>query len=206
MEQGKAVSVLYSRITEYLAGMFSSGVMTEQQATQTAGLMYVPSDIDRVGKLAMEVGVGIQDKIDKRYKYSNEAMKDLQKSLKLIQDMYQEDGKVLFTGDSKYARELTALCPPMGRSVIKKVRETGTEGKVHVFTYFNHLEDVVNRSLSKDSICEMSLFKETASSPQRLSAAVFRIRSCVVASRFPACFLRCCSRESVLITFSHSLH
>lgn len=86
MEQGNAVSVLYNRITEYLPGMFSSGVMTEQQATQTAGLMYVLSDIARIGKLAMEVGVGIQDKIDKRYKYSNEAMKDLQKSLKLIQD------------------------------------------------------------------------------------------------------------------------
>lgn len=34
---------------EYLANMFSAGVLTEEQASQTAGLMYILSDVDRMG-------------------------------------------------------------------------------------------------------------------------------------------------------------
>lgn len=40
---------LYDKITEYLAELFASGGLTEEQATQTAGIMYVLSDVDRMG-------------------------------------------------------------------------------------------------------------------------------------------------------------
>ena len=54
-EKGGHISELYDRINEYLAGLFSSGSLTEQQASQTASLMYILSDVDRMGNLSVEV-------------------------------------------------------------------------------------------------------------------------------------------------------
>lgn len=106
VEKGETVSRLYNEITDYLAELFSSGFLTEAQATQTAGLMYVMSDIDRIGRLSVEIAGEIQEKIDKKYKYSAEAMKDLQKSLELITEMYDESLRILITGDMENARKL----------------------------------------------------------------------------------------------------
>lgn len=39
---------LYERITEYLSELFASGGLTEEQANQTAGIMYILSDVDRM--------------------------------------------------------------------------------------------------------------------------------------------------------------
>ena len=61
---------LADRITEYLALLFSSGTMTEQQASQTASLMYVLSDVERIGTLSVEIAGCIQEKADHQYKYT----------------------------------------------------------------------------------------------------------------------------------------
>lgn len=90
---------LNEKITEYLADLFSAGVLTEDQATQTAGLMYVLSDVDRIGSLCGDVARSVQDKLDKKYKYSKEAMKELEKSLNLIEEMYTSALQVLETGN-----------------------------------------------------------------------------------------------------------
>lgn len=106
-EVGENEAALYDRITEYLTGMFSSGVLTETQATQTAALMHVLSDIDRVGRLSMEINEEMIDKVDKKRKYSAEALKDLQKALDLIRDMYGEASRLLISGDRENALELS---------------------------------------------------------------------------------------------------
>lgn len=105
-ENGKNVVKLHDRITEYLAGMFSAGVLTEVQATQTAALMYILSDIDRVGRLTVELGEELGDKISKKYNYSEEAMEDMRKCLELIQKMYAGAMNTLVTGDMEGARKL----------------------------------------------------------------------------------------------------
>lgn len=107
MEQGKIVSNLYNEITEYLATLFSAGVLTEEQATKTAGMMYILSDIDRVGDLSLKLVQCVRDKIEKKYKYSSEAMKELRKSLELINELYEDVMKVLNTGDIENAKELS---------------------------------------------------------------------------------------------------
>lgn len=90
---------LNEKITEYLADLFSAGVLTEDQATQTAGLMYVLSDVERIGSLCGDVARSVQDKLDKKYKYTKEAMKELEKSLLLIGEMYTSALQVLETGN-----------------------------------------------------------------------------------------------------------
>lgn len=105
-KQGKTVEELYERINEYLADLFSAGVLTEQQATQTAEMMHVLSDVDRMGKLALEAAGFVQNKIDKKQKYSDDAMKDLQKCMNLIGEMYHDSMEMYISQNMDNADKL----------------------------------------------------------------------------------------------------
>ena len=98
-EEGRTVRNLYDSIMEYLANLFSAGVLTEEQATQTAGLMYILSDIDRMGSLCTQIGENVRESLERGYKYSEEAIRDVEKSLELIQDMYQKSMQMLENGE-----------------------------------------------------------------------------------------------------------
>lgn len=97
---------LYDRITEYLAELFASGNLTEEQATQTAGIMYVLSDVDRMGALCREIAFSLKDKEEKKYQYSEKAMDDLKNSLQLIQKMYLQAVNMMTTGDAENAKKI----------------------------------------------------------------------------------------------------
>lgn len=75
-------------ITEYLAELFASGVLTEEQATQTAGIMHVLSDIDRIGSLNSEIADNLKANMERKKKYSKDALKNLQNALSMIEEMY----------------------------------------------------------------------------------------------------------------------
>ncbi|MDD7739132.1 MAG: Na/Pi cotransporter family protein [Fusicatenibacter sp.] len=97
---------LYERITEYLSELFASGGLTEEQATQTAGIMYVLSDVDRMGALCREIGLSLKDKDEKKYKYSENAIDDLKNSLQLIQKMYVQVSDMMITGNAESAKKI----------------------------------------------------------------------------------------------------
>ena len=101
-----AVKSLHARITQYLTDLFASGSLNEEQASQSAGIMYVLSDVDRMGILCGEVAGGIKEKMEKKYKHSKEAMKDLGKSLELIETMYSEVLEAIVSGKLEHAKEL----------------------------------------------------------------------------------------------------
>ena len=101
-----AVKSLHARITQYLTDLFASGSLNEEQASQSAGIMYVLSDVDRMVILCGEVAGGIKEKMEKKYKYSKEAMKDLGKSLELIETMYSEVLEAIVSGKLEHAKEL----------------------------------------------------------------------------------------------------
>ena len=97
---------LYNRITEYLAELFASGNLTEEQATQTAGVMCVLSDVDRMGALCREIAFSLKDKEEKKYQYSEKAMDDLKNSLQLIQKMYLQAVNMMTTGNAENAKKI----------------------------------------------------------------------------------------------------
>ena len=105
-EKGHQIKTLADRITEYLALLFSSGTMTEQQASQTASLMYVLSDVERIGTLSVEIAGCIEEKADHQYKYTEEAMDELQKSLKTLEKMFDDSMKALQNRDSVQVEKL----------------------------------------------------------------------------------------------------
>ncbi|RKQ31792.1 MULTISPECIES: Na/Pi cotransporter family protein [Clostridia] len=95
LEKGKNIKALTDKTTEYLALLFSSGTMTEQQAAQTASLMYILSDVERMGSLSVEIAKCIREKEQNKYKYTPEAMDELQKSLRTLEKMFIDSMKAL---------------------------------------------------------------------------------------------------------------
>ena len=101
-EQGQTLHSLMEAINDYLAELFSAGVLTELQATQTAKLMHVCGDVERMGELATD----LTDVIAVKYSFSEEAMEDLRKSLNQISKMYGDAMRALEQGEPEEPEKL----------------------------------------------------------------------------------------------------
>lgn len=99
---------LSEHITEYLANLFSAGVLTEEQATQTTGMMYVLGDMDRIAALCGDIIALIdgQKAKEKKAELSKDAEKDLEKSLQLISEMYSRSVKVMGNGNAEDVKSM----------------------------------------------------------------------------------------------------
>lgn len=105
-EQGQTLHSLMEAINDYLAELFSAGVLTELQATQTAKLMHVCGDVERMGELAVDLTDVIAGKMELKYSFSEEAMEDLRKSLKQISKMYGDAMRALEQGEPEEPEKL----------------------------------------------------------------------------------------------------
>ena len=105
-EQGQTLHSLMDAINDYLAELFSAGVLTELQATQTAKLMHVCGDVERMGELAADLTDVIAGKMELKYSFSEEAMEDLRKSLKQISKMYGDAMRALEQGEPEEPEKL----------------------------------------------------------------------------------------------------
>lgn len=93
--QAKEVHQLGKRVTAYLSELFSLGVLTEEQATQTAGLMRVQNDIARIDTLVGEVARNLSENA-----YSKKALKSLRNSIEQIETMLTGALQAMESGDA----------------------------------------------------------------------------------------------------------
>lgn len=105
-EQGQTLHSLMEAINDYLAELFSAGVLTELQAIQTAKLMHVCGDVERMGELAADLTDVIAGKMELKYSFSEEAMEDLRKSLNQISKMYGDAMRALEQGEPEEPEKL----------------------------------------------------------------------------------------------------
>ena len=105
-EQGQTLHSLMEAINDYLAELFSAGVLTELQATQTAKLMHVCGDVERMGELATDLTDVIAGKMELKYSFSEEAMEDLRKSLNQISKRYGDAMRALEQGEPEEPEKL----------------------------------------------------------------------------------------------------
>ena len=89
-EHAKSLQALNTSINDYLASMYSAGVLNEEQAAQSAGMLYILCDIDRIGQLALDITVNLQVQNKGKHKYSKEAVKELKKAIDQICTIYRE--------------------------------------------------------------------------------------------------------------------
>lgn len=89
-KHAKSLQALNTSINDYLASMYSEGVLNEEQAAQSAGMLYILCDIDRIGQLALDITVNLQVQNKGKHKYSKEAVKELKKAIDQICTIYRE--------------------------------------------------------------------------------------------------------------------
>ncbi len=153
-EKGLQIKKLTVQITEYLASLFSAGSMTEQQAAQTASLMYLLSEVERVGTLSVEVTKCVQEKTENKYSYTPEAMNQLQKSLKTLEKMFTDSLQALQGNKSVPMKKLIRqkdqimdLDLQMRKSHIQRVNEGKCKANLTIpFTNILHLIDRMGNS------------------------------------------------------------
>ena len=87
-ENAKILQKLYASVNDYFASLYSGGVLTEEQASQSAGMQYILCDIDRIGQLTREIMETVAKQNKGKHKYSKDALKELKKAMEQIQMIY----------------------------------------------------------------------------------------------------------------------
>ena len=87
-EKAKILQKLYASVNDYFASLYSGGVLTEEQASQSAGMQYILCDIDRIGQLTREIMETVAKQNKGKHKYSKEALKELKKAMEQIQMIF----------------------------------------------------------------------------------------------------------------------
>ena len=108
LKRAQDIECVNRLLPDYIGFVFAKTKreVTEQQAAQTASLMYILSDVERMGTLSVEVAKCVREKVDNRYKYTPEAMDELQKSLKTLEKMFNDSLKALQGDESVQIEKL----------------------------------------------------------------------------------------------------
>ena len=106
-EHHETVKKLQEYIENYIAKLFSSGTITEQQAEQTSGLLLISTNIDRIADSCEEITNTYQIKIKQaEKKLSQDARDDLKDCIAIAEKMFYTVMEALQNGDEKLAAEV----------------------------------------------------------------------------------------------------
>ncbi len=105
------IQKISQKINDFMSQLFSLGTLTEVQANQAAGLLYVISDIERIGQFSGEISRNVLEQQSKSHKthYSKDALKDLKSSAEFIYSMFSKIMKPLTDGSSTDEKELKSI-------------------------------------------------------------------------------------------------
>ncbi len=154
LKESIVVRKLYDNIVSYLSSLFSSGSMTEEQANQTAGMMYILSDIERADALCTEATESLQNILMKKHQLSPEAIEDLCGGLAIIEDMYRSVLDVIRTGNGEDARKIVHkkdnvldLTLRLRKNHMKRVKKGACDAEMtNDFTKILHSFDRISNS------------------------------------------------------------
>lgn len=138
-EDGKLVDQIDEDTVSYISSMFSTGSLTEEQSSTTAGLMYVLNDIARVSKRCEDITPVLRAKLEGKYKFSKDAVEELARGIDAVEVMYQTTISALDNGDSKlakkvldYRKELRSMEKRFNKNHLKRLRKNNCKPE---FTY-----------------------------------------------------------------------
>ena len=147
-EMARTEHELNTSITDYLSEMYSEGVLTEEQAGQSTGMIYVLCDIDRMAMLCQKIAENVDSHQKKKQKFTKEAIKELNKSVTVILEMYEEAMQAIISGEDifsediqKKKKELLRLDENMRKAHAQRVAKKKCDAKLTV-AYNNILHDI----------------------------------------------------------------
>ena len=105
------IQKISQKINDFMSQLFSLGILTEAQANQAAGLLYVMSDIERIGQFSGEISKNVLEQQSKNHKthYSKDALKDLKISAEFLYSMFSKIMKPLTDGTYTDEKELKEI-------------------------------------------------------------------------------------------------
>lgn len=129
-EETKAIAGINDAIMNYLANLFSAGVLTEKQSAKAASLLSVMTEIDRINTQCRIMTQYAEEKNEKNYNYSESAMSDIAREMKSVGDMYENAVDMIRTGNTQHmetfmlAKErITDLDIALRKAHMKRVKE-----------------------------------------------------------------------------------
>lgn len=102
----EAVKQLQSKISLYITKMFATGALTETQAEQTAALLVVSNNMERMASRCGEMSVVIDKMSSEGKLLSVEAGKEMDHCFELLETLFHLSFEVARTGDLEVARKV----------------------------------------------------------------------------------------------------
>lgn len=106
--EAEHVRNLKNDISEYTAKLLSSGVLTENQSEQTAGLLYISNNIDRMTEYSQSVTQMVQKIYQNGKKLSSSAEKELEECYDTAHDLFDRSVDSVRYGDMNMAQQVLA--------------------------------------------------------------------------------------------------
>ena len=102
-EELRIVQHLHEEITDYITRLFSSGNLTEQQSEQTAGLLYVTNNIQRIADRCHDIDK-IRDQIEEKGKsFSDVANGELENCISITLNLLNQAMEAVREGSEEQA-------------------------------------------------------------------------------------------------------
>ena len=129
-KETKAIAGINDAIMNYLANLFSAGVLTEKQSAKAASLLSVMTEIDRINTQCRIMTQYAEEKNEKNYNYSESAMSDIAREMKSVGDMYENAVDMIRTGNTQHMEtfmlakdRITDLDIALRKAHMKRVKE-----------------------------------------------------------------------------------
>lgn len=109
------VKLLHERIASYITKMFSSGTLTEEQAEQTAGLLFVTNNISRITDRCQDIYIKYMKLSENGSVLSEKAVEDLCSCFEIVKNLYENAVYAVENADIKMAEAVSK-----GRTKMRK--------------------------------------------------------------------------------------
>lgn len=117
-ERKSAVKSIQSSISEYITKLFSGGYLTEKQAEQTAGLLFVTNNIERISDRCSDIASIFGKMNTDGDKMSQEAVKELENCIDILKESFAKSMEAVKNGNIEAVNYVAKA-----RSKIKKAQK-----------------------------------------------------------------------------------
>lgn len=102
-EKMEAVQQLQAAVTEYITKLFSRGNLTEIQSEQTAGLLYVKNNIERIADRCADIDAAWTQVSGEGLHFSKDASKEIENCISIILNLLSQSIEAVRVGSEEQA-------------------------------------------------------------------------------------------------------
>lgn len=133
----ETVKKLQDRITDYISKMFAGGNLTETQAEQTAGLLVINNNVDRIADRCQEMNSLIEKMEEKDKYFSEAAVKELKDCMQILERLFKGCVEAVTDGNEQAAervvmdkRKMTKAQKQNNKAHLARVKKKTCSGKL----------------------------------------------------------------------------